>query len=179
MAVKPKKVTIEDIKARCFIDDDGCWIWRGGQSRGFPRIFAPNHQKPGSPKEAQPGRRAAWHVATGKPIPDGHRVYGTCMKPLCVNPACAKCGTGQDVGDFTVATGRYRNQARRIAASRLTGRKRSSVSAALVAEIQSSNETGRAIARRLQVGRGVAYRARRGELLAFVPIGSVFGGLCR
>ena len=179
MGAKAKTMTIDDIKARCFIDDDGCWIWRGGASAGVPRIFAPNHQKPGSPKEAQVGRRAVWHVVTGKPIPAGHRVFGTCQKQKCVNPACAKCGTGQDVGDFTVKTGRFRNRPNRIAASRLTGRKRSVVNPEIIAEIQSSNETGLAIARRLNLGREVVSRARRGKLVAFVPLGSMFGGLSR
>lgn len=170
-------MTLDDIKARCFIDDDGCWIWRGGASKGVPRVYAPNHQKPGSPKESQVGRRAVWNVATGKPIPDGKRIYGTCGKSLCLNPECARCGTGEDIGKFTIKTGRFRGQPRRIAASRLTGRKRSHVTPELIAEIQGSNETGVALSRRLNLGREVVSRAKRGEMKAFAPIASPFAGL--
>lgn len=167
-------MTLDDVQARCFIDDEGCWVWRGATSDGLPRVYAPNHRKPGSPKESQVGRRAVWHITTAKPIPDGKRVYGTCQNPLCLNPAHMKCGTTKEVGEFTAKVGRFKNSPRRIAANRLIGRKRSYLNPDQIAEIQSSNETGVALAERLNVGRQTVSKARRGELKAFESIGSPF-----
>ena len=170
-------MTLDDIKARCFITDEGCWEWRGASSEGVPRIYAPNHQKEGSPMESQVGRRAVWHVRTGKAIPKGHRVFGTCENAACLNPEHAKCGTTSELGALTKKLGRFKNKPARIAASRISGRKRSHLTPELIAEIQASEETGVAIAQRLNLGREVVSRARRGKIKAFQPIGGMFSGL--
>lgn len=170
-------MNLDDIKARCFITDEGCWEWRGAASDGVPRIYAPNHQKEGSPMECQVGRRAVWHVRTGKAIPKGHRVFGTCENAACLNPEHAKCGTTGELGALTKKLGRFKNKPARIAASRISGRKRSHLTPELIAEIQASEETGVAIAQRLNLGREVVSRARRGKIKAFQPIGGMFSGL--
>jgi hypothetical protein len=175
--VDKKIMTLDNIKARCFITDEGCWEWRGAMSQGVPRIYAPNHQKPGSPMECQVGRRAVWHVRTGKSIPKGHRVFGTCQNAVCLCPEHARCGTTSDLGALTKKLGRFKNKPARIAASRIGGRKRSHLTAELIAEIQASDETGVAIARRLKLGREVVSRVRRGKLKSFQSIGNPFAGL--
>ena len=175
--VDKKIMTLDNIKARCFITDEGCWEWRGAMSQGVPRIYAPNHQKPGSPMECQVGRRAVWHVRTGKAIPKGHRVFGTCQNAVCLCPEHARCGTTSDLGALTKKLGRFKNKPARIAASRIGGRKRSHLTAELIAEIQASDETGVAIAGRLKLGREVVSRVRRGKLKSFQSIGNPFAGL--
>jgi hypothetical protein len=170
-------MTLDDIKDRCFIDDDGCWIWRGGKSGGVPKVYAPNFSKPGAPMESQVGRRAVWQIVNNKPIPPCHRVYKTCEKARCLNPAHMRCGSNAQVGAFIAKSGVLKGSAKRIAANRLIGRKRSTLTPALIAEIQQSSETGLQLAQRLNLGREIVSRARRGEIKAFAPIASPFSGL--
>lgn len=170
-------MTLDDIKDRCVITETGCWHWKGALSNGkWPRIWAPNHTKEGSPMTAQPGRRAVWHVKTGKPIPDGHRVYGTCTDPKCMNPEHMACGPTSECGAHMTATGRHKTVARTIA-NRENGGVRSSLNAELVAHIQTSTKTGRALAEELNIAESVVSRARNGRIVFFRPLGGPFSGL--
>lgn len=170
-------MTLDDIKARCFINDDGCWEWRGAMSDGkWPRVWAPDHTKPGSPKSAQTGRRAVWHLLTGKPIPTGWRVYATCPCASCLNPAHMDCGTTAKVGKHSVKTGRFKNSAARIAANRKTGRLRAVLTPEQIREIQSSEDLNKDWAARLGVSPQTISRAKLGRLKAF-QAASPFAGL--
>lgn len=52
----------------------GCWIWRGGQVKGYPRY------------SYGLGHRYSYELFVG-PIPDGLELDHLCRIPLCVNPA--------------------------------------------------------------------------------------------
>lgn len=161
-------VKLEDVKARCFISDNGCWEWRGGLSDGkWPRVHAPDHTKPGSPKTPQTGRRAVWHLLTGKPIPTGWRVYGTCPCAVCLNPEHMSCGTTAKLGKHSAKIGRFKNSPARVAANRKTGRLRSALSPETIAEIQDSSELNKVWAERLGVSPQTISRAKLGKMLAF------------
>ncbi len=171
-------MNLEIIKNRCRVDDDGHWIWQGALSNGkWPRIFAPNLAKPGWPMETQTGRRAVWQMHTGMAIPDGWRVYGTCEYDQCLNPNCMKCGPASDWGQQLRVTQKYKGRANRQAASRSVGRRRSVLTEESYMEVLTSNESGRALARRLQVSEQTVSKARNGELVCFQPVGGLFSGL--
>lgn len=172
-------MTLDDIKGRCFIDEAGCWLWRGALTEGkWPRVHAPDHTKPGSPKMTQTGRRAVWHVVTGKPIPKGWRVYGTCGCDACLNPAHMECGTTAKVGQHSVRTGRFKNSPARIAANRKSGRSRALLTPEQIAEIQESAEFNRVWAERLGVSTQTISRARLGRMRSF-QTAHPFSGLMR
>jgi hypothetical protein len=171
---------LENIRQRCHIDEDtGCWIWAGALSEGkWPRIHSPNHSKPGSPMETQTGRRAVWQLSTGKAIPKGHRVYGTCRCNTCLNPSHMKCGPAADWGKYKAQIGLHKT-VRHVIGARKNGRANSVLTEATYAEILSSNEIGLHIAKRLGIGRAVVSRVRTGKLVSFKPVGGPFSGLVR
>ena len=77
--------TVEDVRQRCFIDADGCWIWRGCSSGGAPSA------KIGS-RYWKVRRWACIQTRTkaGKPMPAGRwQTACACAKPQCVSPRCA------------------------------------------------------------------------------------------
>ena len=167
--------TLDEIRGRCVIDDEGHWLWQGAlNARGRPSIHAPDFTLGGM--RTQAGPRAVWHIKTGKAIPAGWRVFGTCDDPLCLNPRCMGCASSADLGARIAASGIYKGQAARILANRAINRARSLVDAALIAEIQASPETGVAVAQRLDLDPRLVSKARRGELRSFASAGP-FAGL--
>jgi DNA-binding XRE family transcriptional regulator len=68
-----------DIKARCYVDPEGCWRWLGNSYRGIPII---QHQ------------RKRYRVARlAKHIPAGRYAMLTCGHRYCVNPAHIRSAT--------------------------------------------------------------------------------------
>ena len=172
-------MNLEQIKARCVIEEEtGCWHWTGALSDGkWPRVYAPNHSKEGSPIQVQTGRRAVWHVLTGKAIPDGYRVHGRCDDPQCLNPDHMRCGPTAEWGKTLRRKGIYKGKAKRILANRATGRARSALTPELIKEITTSEETGEALASRLGLSRSVVSKARRGRAKSFLALANPFSGL--
>lgn len=199
--------TLDEIYGRCKIDDiTGCWVWDGAQSDGFPRVYGPDwertrdrldaalevafasHWESAKTKEAiveamdpamlsQPGRRAVWQMATGKPIPNGWRVYGKCEHDLCLNTDHMGCGTGAELGRFTAKIGRFKNQPNRIMANRLIGLKRTTITPERFDEILLSEETGVQISARTGVSRSIVSKIRTGGMMVHRPAGGLFSGL--
>lgn len=171
-------MTLDDVNQRCHVDaDTECWHWRGALSDGkWPRIHAPNLSKPGEPMEVQTGRRAVWQLHTGRAIPKGHRVYGTCRSDDCLNPKHMACGSTTEWGQHKSKTGIHKTVTHRIGA-RKTGKARSVLTQETYAEVVQSTEPGIHIAKRLGVSMQTVSKARRGELLSFLPIGNPFSGL--
>lgn len=166
--------TLEDIRGRCRMVD-GHWIWAGAlRPDGRANIYGPDYTKGGM--KTQIGPRAVWHVSTGKPIPNGWRVYGNCDEPACVNPAHIECTSPVARGKHVQETGALKGSPRRILANRAIGRKRATLTPALIAEIQLSPETGVQLTARLGIGRATISKARRGEARAFQAAG-LFSGL--
>lgn len=179
---------IQRIKDRCRIDSiTGCWVWTGATSSSNdgttqqPRIHSEDYTRDpsGKTRAVQTGNRAAWHAHTGKPIPEGHRVFKTvaCTHPLCVNPAHLQCGTTTAWGHSLSARGIFKGQAKRINASRATGRARTHATPAKAREILTSTETGVQLAARLQISASVVSKVRRGQLPSIHQINNPFAGL--
>lgn len=65
-----------------YIDDDGCWITKSADKKGWPRMRI----KPGN----SPGTQIATHHAMYQlyhgPIPERHTIERTCRKRACVRP---------------------------------------------------------------------------------------------
>lgn len=172
-------MTLDEIKERCFINDDGCWLWRGALTEGkWPRIHAPDLSLPDGPKRTQTGRRATWQLKTGKAIPNGWRVYGTCLCDTCVNPDHSKCGPTAELGKFSAKLGRFKGSHARITANRRTGRMRAILTPEQVLEIQASPEMNRQLAERLGVSHQTISRARRGDMKS-LQAANPFVGLLR
>lgn len=171
-------LTLQDIRDRCRIDD-GHWLWRGASSNGWPRIWAPDHSKGEGEMSTQTGRRAVWHLKTGKPIAKGWRVFGTCDESLCVNPAHMDCRSVAEEGARVAASGKLKGQIQRIVASRATGRARSNLTPELFQMILVSEKSGVQITRETGVNRTTVSRIRTGQALAFQPVGGLFTGLMR
>jgi hypothetical protein len=195
--------TLKDVEGRCRMVEGSeatpCWIWTGAMSGSLPRIYGPDFtatkrqlkkklQGVRSAAEraaiteahelvvtSQPGRRTVWHMKTRKALPKKWRVYGTCESLMCVNPEHQKAGPAIDVGAQTVKTGRFKNSMKRILANRAIGRKRSHLTPELIVEIKTSSESGLAIAKRLNLGRGIVSRVRVHGATSHQSIGLFFG----
>lgn len=172
-------MTPDDLKDRCRINDEGCWLWAGAKSKGVPRIWAPDHTKHGGEKHTQTGRRAMWHVNTGKPIPNGWRVFGTCEEATCINPDHMVCRPVAEQGAKVAKSGKLRGNVRKIAASRATGRKRSHLTPDLISIIRTSPKSGLQLEREMGIDHRTISKVRTGKATAFAPVGGIFSGLLR
>ena len=167
--------TLEDVKGRCRIDGVH-WIWTGALSEGqWPRIYAPDYTDGGKLK-SQPGRRAVWHMKTGKPIPNGWRVFG-CDVALCISPACVVCEPPASRGEKIADTGSWKGNPKRIIANRLSGRKRSQLTPVLIAQISTSDKTGVELSAETGISRQTISRVRCGRPNAYTALGGLFTGL--
>jgi len=168
---------LAELRGRCRIDEDGHWIWTGAHSQGYPRVWAPDFTNHHGGMRSQQGRRAVWHLTTGKPIAQGWRVFGTCDERSCMNPGHIVCEPVAKRGAKVAASGVLKGQVRRIIANRATNRKRSRLTPELVSEILTSEKTGQQISRETGLGRTTISRVRQRKALSFVPGGGLFTGL--
>jgi hypothetical protein len=167
--------TIEDIRQRCVITDDGHWLWKGStRPDGRPNIWAPDYTRGGM--STQCGTRAVWHCITEKAIPAGWRAFGTCEPLNCCNPAHVKCGSEAYFGAWLQRTGKFKGQVRRILANRATSRGRSVLTLELITHIQTSPKLGYELAAELGISTTSVSKARRGDAIVFQSAG-VFSGL--
>lgn len=157
--------TLEEIKGRCFITEDGHWLWRGSlRPDGRPNIYAPNYsQHADGTKTSQYGARAVWHLVNQRPVPKGFRAYVVCEHPECCNPECIRCTSERNYGLFVVRIGRRKGNPNRIAANRATNVKRAALTAEQVHYVQSSSKKGIDLADELGVSTTTISKYRRGE----------------
>lgn len=171
-------MTLDDIRNRCVMRDDH-WIFRGAKAEGkWPRIWAPDYTN-GGIMRAQVGRRAVWHVMTGKPIAPGLRVWGTCEHLDCLAPEHCKCGTTAEWGAFMSASGVHKTSIPRKVANLALSRKRSHLTIEQMREIQASSETGLALAKVYGVSDSTISKAKKGAHLIARVGGNPFAGLMR
>lgn len=169
-------MTLDDIKARCVITDDGHWIWKGAKSEGkYSRIWAPDYTK-GGHKTAQPGKRAVWHLKNRKPLPDGWRVWSTCECDDCIAPGCVTAGPTAEWGAHMAKIGKHKTMLHRVA-SRRSAMERMALRPDQITMVQSDPRTGRELARALGVSEQTISRARTGRIVCHLPVASPFSGL--
>lgn len=171
--------TLEEIYGRCVLDEiTGCRVWKGCKDKFGARVYAPDMRYGGAPK-VQYGRRAVWQLVNGRPLPKNWRVFGTCGTADCLEYKHIEASTTAERGRKVAASGAQKGLTTRIVANRKIGRQRTALTPALISEIQTSNETGLAIAARLGVGRSTVSKVRMGQLKVFQPVGGMFTGLMR
>lgn len=148
--------TVEAIRAKCEILDNGCWVWKGSNDgQGQPRMRLPKSR-------TLVNVRRVILETTGQYL-GNLRSTTCCGTPLCVNPEhimAISCSTL--IQRAAKRTG-YAQKADRCAAISASKRKNSPLTAELVAEIRTSSESTRAIARRMGVCQASIQAIRRGE----------------
>lgn len=170
--------TLEEIKGRCVITEDGHWLWRGAlRPDGRPNIYAPDYTRAEGDMRTQCGMRAVWHCVNQKAVPEGYRVYGSCDERACCNPAHIKCTSEVDYGAWLRRTGKFKGQTTRILANRAIGRQRAALTSEQITYVQTSEKTGIALAEELGVSTSILSKYRRGESIAVRAAGGMFSGL--
>lgn len=124
---------------------------------------------------SQPGRRAAYHLKTGKPLPTGWRVFATCNERTCI--AHFGAGPMRIVGAQIAKLGRHQHSIAHKVANRAIGRARSKLDPDMIREIQQSNETGKALAARYRIGQTLVSKVRCHGSPSHQPVGGLFSGL--
>ena len=174
--------TLEEIKGRCFITEDGHWLWRGAvRPDGRPNIYGPDYSRKDGGMSTQAGPRAVWHMHTGKAISKGHRAYVVCSNPTCCNPECIRCTTDLVRGKFARSSGRHKGSAKHQAANMAIGAKRARLTAEQVLYVQTSPKSGLELAAELGLGTSTISKYRRGDHKVTAPGGAanVFAALMR
>lgn len=116
--------TLDDIRARCRVDDEtGCWVWGLWSRTGdTPRVSLPPGVIAGCDQRTMSVPRAAWMMHTGKPLQDGGLVWRTCSTPTCCNPAHMLSGTRAQEGEWRRRTGVWRGDPRRAVVNLTTAK---------------------------------------------------------
>lgn len=126
---------------------DGCWPWMGARSpKGYGNFMWPDRK----PRRAA---RVMWWLIFGA-IPDGMFVLHHCDNPCCVNPTHLFLGTMKDNTRDMLEKGRAACGERHPHAK---------LSEENVRYIRGSDETGRSLARRFNIGEMEVSRIRSNQ----------------
>lgn len=150
--------TVEDLKIRCEVNEDECWIWQGGvngtRKLENARVWLPD-------LGARNIQFAALYVA-GKPPRGGKRAYAHCGNKLCGNPDHARAGTQLEVMRFYADNGRFNNAEAKIALAKVAhSRRRLTLEQAQ--KVRESTDTLKVLSERYGVSKSVLSRIRRGD----------------
>lgn len=173
----PKKgsgiVSLDALKKRCIISEiSDCWRWQGATIDGHPRVwmFDPLKEKHGSLS----GPRAL-AILTGRRLKRGWRAWMTCQRADCMNPDHLRTGAVATWGAWVAKNDLFKGSPRRISAIRAQWLKRLPEQVEIARIVRSSDETGLALAKRLNVSKSVVSRMRTGQ--SWVEAVTPFSGL--
>ena len=123
-------------------DDAGCAVWRLSCCNGHPAI-----RKNGKIVLV---RRAVWTDEHGE-IPDGKIIRMTCETPKCIHPEHMELTTYKKVAKQLGAIGVMSGSVRSAKIAETKRKKYAKLTPDAVHEIRTSNETGRAMAKKYKV----------------------------
>jgi hypothetical protein len=149
--------TIEDLRARCRMDEEtGCWLWGGASQDNRGMVWLP---------ELGVSRNVVFAALylTGRRPPAGQGSYLKCTSPLCCNPEHAATGTRKQISQHLARQGRFKDNPKHMAAVLALSKKARVLSDEQANEIRTSNEIGYVIAERMGVSKSVVSRIRRGQ----------------
>lgn len=148
--------TVEAIRAKCDILDNGCWVWKGSNDgNGQPRMRLPKN------RTLLNVRRVILET-TGQYL-GNLRSTTCCDTPLCVNPDHIMAVSSSTLIALAAKRTGYAQKADRCAAISASKRKNSPLTAELVAEIRASSESTRVIAKRMGVCQASIQAIRSGD----------------
>lgn len=174
---------LDRIKGRCVVTEDGCWLWRGGTSSGgVPCIRSIDNAHPDKPPVPQPGRRVTWQLSTGRVVPAGWRVYGTCSERACIAPDHVFARAPAKHAELLRAAGvpiglKNNSMAEHMVILCRNGRKRSKLTESTTAQILASEATAATLAKELDISTSLVKKVRSGRSKAWQPLGGMFSGL--
>ncbi len=84
----PTPGILERIRARCTVNERGCWLWQGAKSWGYGRMKVMGTM--------QQVHRVAWEAVNG-PVPPGKELdHFVCDARSCANPSHCRSVTGRE-----------------------------------------------------------------------------------
>lgn len=171
--------TVEDLKARCIVDDfTGCWHFQGAmrEDRNGNRtpavwIFDSIRNK----FRTMTGPMAVVEIE-GKRTPQMTIAWRDCRCDDCLNPAHIRAGTRADFGLWVRLYGHWRNNPARVAANRRSARERSENTPEKIAAVRASPLNGRQAAVAFEMSTQLVSKVRNGKAWSdhALPGASVF-----
>jgi hypothetical protein len=152
--------SMADLKERCIVSAiTGCWRWQGSMHNGTPAVWTFDRSKDCCCVVSGP-RAAA--LMGGLDLFAGWRAWMTCTRRDCVNPLHATTGTIAQWGKWMAEQDRLKNSPRRVRATKERWERRYPERAAVARMVRESDETGRALAARLQLPEQTISKMRLG-----------------
>lgn len=148
-------MTLEEIKARC--DEVGeCWIWNGAvSSTGYPIAKIDG--------KCQLVRRVAFGFKLGsaKLLPR-QPVVAKCDDKRCVNPACLKASSTQEVSQIAGKAGKMSSLAKGAKIAAFKRANMAKITMDVARSIRMSTETGPVLAARYKIDKALVNRIKNG-----------------
>lgn len=163
--------SLDDIKARCYIDERGCWIWKGCMANGTVPMANLGDRR------YVTVLRYAYCLKHDIDINslDGLRVWSRLRDSSDVNPAHAMVGTIAEHNAWRAEGGRLKGEHRRIISRKTRDKIGRRYTPEQIAEIRSSSETERVLGERYGCTPALIGYIRRGKIYnATVAGASVF-----
>ena len=152
--------TLKDIKQRCYVDERGCWIWKGCMANGavpFANIGGGKYVTV---------MRYAYCLKNGIEYDSlkGKRVWSKMREVHDVNPANAMVGTIADHNAWRAEGGRLKGQHCRIRSIKSRDKIGRRYSPEQIAEIRASSETEKVLGERYGCTSALIGYIRRGKI---------------
>lgn len=150
------KATLEAIRAKCDVLDNGCWVWHGStDGNKIPRMRLPNSRRLLNVRRVVLELEGAYL--------GNLKATTCCTTPFCVSPECVIASSPSELIRTAAKRTGYAQRPERCAQISASKRKGSRMNWDLVNEIRTSPEATRAIARRLGFCQATIQSIRRGE----------------
>ena len=151
--------TLNDIIGRCYVDERGCWIWRGATNNATVPIAKIGAKVLTVLRLAYCLKHGIDYHSLGKV-----RVWSKSRESLDVNPANAMVGTVSDHNKWRAEGGRLRGPLNRIRALKARDKVGRRYTPEQIAEIRASSETEVVLSQRYVCSPTLIGHIRRGRI---------------